>query len=160
MDPASVIAQLKDVHPPELITWWPLAIGWWCLIALTITLLTSITVYSRRWWHRNAWRRAALSELKQAAANYKAQPDTTHLITVIELLKRSVSSAHNDLHALSATSDEWRHYLEKGLRKSSTTLSPEDVDILSEGHYQLNSPNLSTSALVRIEQFIKRLENV
>jgi len=160
MDPTTLLTQLKDVHPPELITWWPLAIGWWGLIIFTLILLTSTTLYTRRWWRRNAWRRAALTELKQIAADYLSQANTAHLITVIELLKRSISSAHNDLHALSATSTEWRRYLEKSLKNSPATLAPEDIAILSEGHYQPATPELSAAFFVRIERFIKRLGNV
>jgi len=164
MDPTTLLSQLKDVHPPELISWWPLAMGWWGLIIFTLVLLTSITIYTRRWWRRNAWRRAALNELKQIAANYLTQPTIAHLITVIELLKRSVSSAQNDLRVLSATSTEWQHFLEKNLEKgrenAPATLSFEDIVILSQGHYQPETPELSAASFVRIERFIKRLGNV
>ena len=28
------LAQLRDIHLPEPILWWPLAPGWWVLIVL------------------------------------------------------------------------------------------------------------------------------
>jgi len=30
---------LKDIHLPDAITWWPLAIGWWLLIVMVIAAI-------------------------------------------------------------------------------------------------------------------------
>ena len=54
MDPTSLLAQLRDVHEPTIISWWPLAYGWWVLIVLTlIFVITSITILVR-WYKRTA----------------------------------------------------------------------------------------------------------
>ena len=39
MDPNSVLAQLRDIQPPEAISAWPPAIGWW-LLAIIVALRT------------------------------------------------------------------------------------------------------------------------
>ncbi|WP_156497551.1 DUF4381 domain-containing protein, partial [Oleiphilus sp. HI0043] len=36
MNPSSPLDQLKDIHPPVDITWWPLAFGWWALIVISV----------------------------------------------------------------------------------------------------------------------------
>lgn len=37
IDPAEI--PLRDIHLPEPISWWPLAPGWWVLVAVLLTLL-------------------------------------------------------------------------------------------------------------------------
>jgi hypothetical protein len=32
------LSQLKDIHLPDDISWWPLAIGWWLLITILPTI--------------------------------------------------------------------------------------------------------------------------
>ena len=43
IDPLTI--PLRDIHLPEVISWWPLAIGWWILIALPIILLLCYLLY-------------------------------------------------------------------------------------------------------------------
>lgn len=47
------LAQLRDIHLPEPIGWWPLAIGWYILIALALFLASIIAhwLYKK---HRHA----------------------------------------------------------------------------------------------------------
>ena len=41
MDPEQI--PLRDLHLPEAIGWWPLAPGWWVVIALVAGALFSMT---------------------------------------------------------------------------------------------------------------------
>ena len=31
---SQLLQQLRDVHVPDSVSWWPLAIGWWVIIGL------------------------------------------------------------------------------------------------------------------------------
>ena len=44
------LAELRDIHLPEAVSLWPLAPGWWLLLALIAAVLgLSIAVWLRRY---------------------------------------------------------------------------------------------------------------
>jgi len=47
-DAADPLAQLRDIHLPEAIGWWPPALGWWLLLALLVILIVA-GIYWLRW---------------------------------------------------------------------------------------------------------------
>jgi len=49
------LAQLRDIHLPDPVSWWPPAFGWW-LVAVTLVLAVATFLY---WLHANRWRREA-----------------------------------------------------------------------------------------------------
>lgn len=62
MDP---LAELKDIHLPDPISWWPLAIGWWVLLAMIIILVVVLISKYRQHRQRTLIKRAALAQLSQ-----------------------------------------------------------------------------------------------
>ncbi|WP_058635645.1 DUF4381 domain-containing protein [Aureimonas ureilytica] len=56
------LAQLRDIHLPQPIGWWPLAPGWWALIALVCALSAAALVWT--WMRRRSARFLALRELE------------------------------------------------------------------------------------------------
>ncbi|MEN3792341.1 DUF4381 domain-containing protein [Fulvimarina sp. MAC3] len=54
--------QLRDIHLPEPIGWWPLAPGWWALIGLIFILAVSVLVWMMI--RRRSARFLALRELE------------------------------------------------------------------------------------------------
>ena len=48
---------LRDLHLPDAIGWWPLAPGWWVVIALVAALLGYILWRVYKHWQFNAPRR-------------------------------------------------------------------------------------------------------
>lgn len=89
MNAADPLEQLRDIHLPEAIPWWPLAPGWWLLAFLTIGLLAlALTWFLRR--RRSArYRREALAALQQLSSS---EPDETiHQISIA--LRRTAKTA-------------------------------------------------------------------
>ena len=60
---AQIKAQMVDIIEPSAIGIWPLAWGWWALIALAITGISVITVLIIQHQKRNRYRRQALKTL-------------------------------------------------------------------------------------------------
>jgi hypothetical protein len=89
--------QLRDIHLPEPISWWPLAPGWWFVIILVIGIFVwlSLTLVKRN--RLNLYRRQAIAKLnmidQDTAVNSKQK-----LTTVIATLKQAVNTAYPDYH--------------------------------------------------------------
>ena len=61
MDPEQI--PLRDLHLPEPVGWWPLAWGWWILIALALAGIAYLLLRAWRQWRANRPRRIALQQL-------------------------------------------------------------------------------------------------
>lgn len=83
------LAQLRDIHLPEAVSWWPLAPGWYALlIGLVFTLLVFI-IWIWHLYNRGRAKRNALVLLKNYYHQYKRDGNTQRASArVSELLKR------------------------------------------------------------------------
>lgn len=61
MDP---LAQLKDIHLPQQIHNYPLAIGWWLLAIISLVLLVWVIIKIRRYRSQRKDQKMALKQLK------------------------------------------------------------------------------------------------
>ena len=86
--------QLRDIHLPEPILWWPLAPGWWLLIIMAVVLAAWLvrTLYNK--YSARLYRRQALKRLEQLAELESQQ----QLHQLFELLKQTANSAYPSLH--------------------------------------------------------------
>ncbi|WP_394690580.1 DUF4381 domain-containing protein [Hoeflea sp.] len=86
---AAQLEQLKDIHLPEPISWWPLAPGWWALIGGVIVLIiATCTVIAAR---RRTVRYAALRQLQKLQAAQHDKPLSPELATEISVLLRRIA---------------------------------------------------------------------
>jgi hypothetical protein len=83
--------QLRDIHLPEPISWWPLAPGWWILALAG----SALTVWLLRWLYRRYkakhYRRQALLQLEQVKAGTDPQEQLRALFV---LLKQTANCAY------------------------------------------------------------------
>jgi hypothetical protein len=77
-DPAS-LDRLHDLALPPEVPWWPLAPGWYGVIAIGLAAASWLAFRAWKHWRSNAYRRAALQELKSL--------DTP--VAIAELLRRT-----------------------------------------------------------------------
>jgi len=88
---ANPLDQLRDIHLPEAISWWPPAPGWWILALAGSTL----TVWLLRWLYRRYkakhYRRQALAQLRELQAGSDSQEQLRALFV---LLKQTANCAY------------------------------------------------------------------
>lgn len=104
---------LRDVHLPDAISWWPLAVGWWItLLVIPILLWISFKVY------RHLTRKTAVKTAKQILQELKQQRTKTEaqvLAEVSALLRRVAMSLASREECASLTGQAWLEYLDKSL---------------------------------------------
>ena len=86
---ADVLAGLRDIHLPDPIALWPLAPGWWGLLA--IILLAALGLFWGLRRRRRSARRAALREVQRLEETYAETRDAPALASGLSALLRRVS---------------------------------------------------------------------
>ena len=84
----ALLAQLHDVKTPQEIGIWPLAMGWWLVIAVCLALTTaSIAIFIHR-KNKNRLRKLALQQLHSLNSKSDALNDAEFASNLIALIKR------------------------------------------------------------------------
>ncbi|MEX2495529.1 MAG: DUF4381 domain-containing protein [Woeseia sp.] len=123
MDPEQI--PLRDLHLPEAVGWWPLAPGWWLLIALVSGAALLLLVRAWRSWRRGAARRIALKELARLQQAYRAKPDPVALgLRLSELLRRSMLAYSPRKDVAGLTGRDWLEWLDRGLEERPFSEGP------------------------------------
>lgn len=67
------LGQLRDIHLPQPISWWPLAPGWYGLLALVVIVVILVGFYLFRRYQKRAIQRLALRQLANLQQLYQGQ---------------------------------------------------------------------------------------
>jgi hypothetical protein len=116
MDPEQI--PLRDLHLPEAISWWPLAPGWWVLIALAAAALIYLLRIYLRTRARGAARRHAMRELELLTSQFEQHHDAIVFSSAMSALLRRTMLAYaprQDVAGL--TGDAWLEWLDRDLDK-------------------------------------------
>jgi len=114
MDPEQL--PLRELHLPEVIGWWPLAPGWWFLIALVVLGFGYLLYKALLKWRWNAARRMALRELARVQGEYQSGLDAVTLATELsELLRRTMLAYARRDEIAGLTGKRWLQWLDHGL---------------------------------------------
>lgn len=111
------LSQLRDIHMPEPVSWWPPAPGWWLLLVALLSII-ALLWGAYRYRQRNAWRRIALAELSRLHQQYQTQLFVPHLVVgqLSVLLRRVAISRFPREEAASLSGDQWLAFLDRSRR--------------------------------------------
>ena len=147
MNPDMMLAQLAPLRAPESIGWWPLAPGWWIVLASAIVGLFLISRWLRRRYRRARYRRAALSQLRLLRA---AEATTTD---INQLLKAAALRAFPAEQVAALHGRHWQDFLLKTC-KNLPTEGLADLDSL----YTAHPPAATEPLLLMAEYWVRRHE--
>jgi hypothetical protein len=156
MNTEDPLAQLRDIHLPEPISWWPLAPGWWLLAVVIIGVL----FFSIRWLVKRRARNCYRKEARRVLADISALSPNDNLKQcqdILSLLRRTAKTAYPQLALESnltpAMLDRLNQYCGHSVFDSS--LQEQFATLL----YQAN-PEISDSLRLQLtkatEQWIKK----
>lgn len=107
---------LRDLHLPEPIGWWPLAPGWWLVIALVLVALGWLILRAWRKYQFHAPRRYAIRELAAVESDYLEHRNPVTLGQQLSELLRRAMMAYAPRHEVAGlTGEAWLEWLDKDL---------------------------------------------
>lgn len=105
--------QLRGLQLPEPVSWWPLAIGWWIVIAISLLVCSIVVFRLVKKYRQNRYRKLALGELQNSYSNWQQHQDP-----------------HQYLHSSNAILKRVIREIEPNTNTPSTSKSGEDWSIL------------------------------
>jgi hypothetical protein len=110
------LTQLKDIHLPVDISWWPPAPGWWLLLLLLIVTVIGLVRYWRHYSSKKSLLREALNALDKIQQDWQQHKDAGQLVTGLSLLLRRVAiSKYPGSDIAGKTGESWLHWLDQQL---------------------------------------------
>lgn len=113
--PEDPLAQLRDIHLPEAISWWPPAPGWLLLAALVLALLLFAVGKWLKTWRDNNYRRQAQSELDSAWKQFKTNHDAQAYLKLCNIVLRRAALHRDSVNRRAIAplaGQEWFDYLD------------------------------------------------
>lgn len=143
---ASPLDQLADIHLPAGVSWWPLAPGWWVLLALLVIVIIGFFIWRHR-KQQNHYRVIAQQELAEIYADYQqSQNAAAYLHALSVLLRRTALTAYPHSFNASIKGKDWLNWLDAVCPTLTEKFSDELGQSLLSSAYQKN-PQLDISGL-------------
>ena len=145
---------LRDIHLPEPISWWPIAPGWWMLVIGTIIIL-SIVILARRIYKSKQLKRDIRDELDSIKQTFQETSNRSQLAKSLSILLRRASiSFYPSENIAGLTGKDWLVYLDDtnaSSNKKVTFNSETGRTLLSAPYLPDNSQiNFDTEALITL----------
>lgn len=150
------LSQLRDIHLPDAVSWWPPAPGWWIVLGLVIAGV-ALGFFLYRKYGSNRWRRAALAELKYLRDPENMLSAQRQLAQLSVLLRRVAIQCFPRSEVASLYGDPWLAFLGRAIGKPDAFQSGIGR-MLDVGPYvRKTSINISelSSLFALTEQWIK-----
>ena len=115
MNGADPLAQLRDIHLPQSVGDWPLAPGWWILMALALAAVGYGLFWAARHYRNRAYRREAVSALDRALKRWASEDVDAmeYLQEQNRLLKRVAIRSFGRSAVASLHGRAWSAFLDK-----------------------------------------------
>jgi hypothetical protein len=128
--PSDLLAQLDDITGLDYISWWPLAPGWWVLMALIVIAATAYYLRRRAYWR--SWKgdaHRALDALEEQVPQGNAQQIAA---TLSALLRRIAMRCFSRAECAGLEGTEWLRWL--------TMKDPRRFDWTAHGMALVDAP--------------------
>jgi len=147
------LLDLKDIHEPEAIGWWPPAIGWW-LVAIAVPVLIILLV----WLYKRLTRKTALKTANKILAQIKWDKSLNNLQKLSDLsvlVRRVAISVSPRAKAAGLTGRQWLEFLDASVK--GLPFSEGIGQLLADAPYRKTPPTeLEVSQLIDLcEDWLK-----
>ncbi|MCW8854250.1 MAG: DUF4381 domain-containing protein [Gammaproteobacteria bacterium] len=152
--------ELRDIHLPDTIAWWPPAPGWWLLALLILIMVFIIPVIIKR-LKSKPLNKLALIEFRKIELSFQTHQSKTRLAQDISVLLRRICLSYKPRReAASLTGPQWIEYL--NTMTANKFFSDQLAEILFNAPYQkqaeFNAHELISSCKAWITQLPRRIK--
>ena len=138
---------LRDIHPPEAISSWPPAIGWWLLL-----IIVPVLIFSSWMLYKRLTRKTAITSAKALLLEIKADQSTDDLKKLQHIsiwLRRVTISIDPRQHSAGLTGQAWLEYLDGDL--DGQPFSQGVGCCLADAQFRQSAPeDLDIPALIKL----------
>ncbi|WP_049721553.1 DUF4381 domain-containing protein [Gilvimarinus polysaccharolyticus] len=147
MNPSDPLTQLKDIHSPDAISWWPLALGWWLVIFVCLAVLAGLIL----WWVKRRGQRRYLSQAQRELHTLiHAKLSASEFIEAVNrILKRVALHRNPNSRAGTLSGQAWLEYLDQSVSPSSVVFREGAGLPLGEAAYRPN-PEVDQEAVITL----------
>ena len=146
--------ELRDIHLPEPISWWPVAPGWW-MLAASIFLIIIVFFIIRKIHLSRQLKRDINSELEKIKQQFQETQNKSQLAKSLSILLRRASITYYPANNIAGlTGSDWLLYLDTTRANSSSgeKFQSDTGRILLHAPYLPDDTKLDfdASALIRL----------
>lgn len=105
--------QLQDIHLPESASFWPLAIGWWLLLAVFMVIIAWFIVKVLKRAKQRKYRAKIFAQFDALEKKLKANPSNTVIAEINTLLRQVTVTYYPRNKTASLTGGDWLQFLDK-----------------------------------------------
>jgi hypothetical protein len=117
MAKAVALAQLKDIHLPSPVGWWPLAPGWWIVVVVLFIGMMWMVWWCWRFWQAAQPKRQALRILSDIEQQAKDGVNANEVCAQIsQLLRRVALTYYPNGTVAGLKDDDWIAFLNQHSR--------------------------------------------
>ena len=139
-----MLEDLRDIHIPEPVSWWPPAPGWWLIFAVLISIPVII-----RWWRQRQARKMAAADtiafvtLESLRAEFSADQDIKKLLLGLSaLLRRVAMTISSRQEVASLTGEAWLAWLDQ--QTDEILFSEGPGQLIADIQYRPQTSNTDT----------------
>jgi Domain of unknown function (DUF4381) len=124
-----MLENLRDIHLPAAVSWWPPAIGWWLL---TVSLIASLFLFLL-YLKKTKMMRQALRLLKRIENEFGQSKDASKCVRELSILLRRMA-INKERTCAGLTGPAWLQHLDQGMKEPE--FSQGAGKLLLDGPYQ------------------------
>lgn len=152
-----LLSQLRDIHNPSTLSWWPLAPGWLAVALLLLVVLVWVGYCYRRSRKKTKRRNTILQHLNRLKADLVLEEQYPLVYQDLStLLRRIALMTHERVDVAHLTGDDWLNFLDA---QCQTQLFSRDIGrlLLSAPYFPSNESVANPEPLLKVtEEWIKR----
>lgn len=148
--------QLQDIHLPESASFWPLALGWWILIAAIVLIASWLIIKALKQAKRKKYQRTILAKFKVLEQKLKANPSNAAVAEINTLLRQLAITYYPRSEIASLTGGDWLHFLDES--GDTHDFSRGAGRILIEAPYQSDMHSNHHIENLNINEFIPLIQ--
>lgn len=150
-----LLSQIQDIEGLDLISCWPLALGWWLIIGASIILIIiGIWLYWRHWQYKKSWLYPIYLKLSKLEKNVTQDVDKIIINDLSECLRQIAVKKYPRETCAGLSGTAWLTWLTQHDPKNFNWLQYGQPLIL--GAYAPKLANIKTTDLKKLIQAAKR----